>query len=206
LLAGDAKPEFPAGSRGRLDVVSVGPLSTSVIGDSMLPVALRNNTGAAVAHIDLSAVARDRTGNLVATGTSLDVDPAQLAPGELGLSSIYFQIGTTPPPKDSTYSFSVETDPADTSSYNTSTVKVTEANRSGSTIVGTGINTTGQSLTGPYGVSVYCFDAANHLMSAAGSYADQDNDLSPGASVSFTADLDGQACPRYLVGITGYYA
>jgi hypothetical protein len=206
LLGGNAKPVFPAGAPGKVDVVGIGPLSTTPAGDSTLPIAVRNNTRAGVSHIDISATARNNTGKLVATGTSQEVDPAQLAPGEVGLSFIYFQIGTPPPPKDATYSFSAQTIPADKSSYNTASLKVTEANLSGGSIVGTGVNKTGKQVQGPYSVNAYCFDAAGHLLSTQGSFADQSGDLAPNASASFTLNLYGTSCPSYLVGITGFFS
>lgn len=206
LLAGNAKPVFPAGAPSKVDVVAIGPLSTDPSGASTLPIALRNNTHDGISHIEISATARDSAGKLVATGTNQGVDPAQLAPGEVGLSFIYFQIGSAPPPKDATYSFSTQTLPMDSSSYNTATLKVTEANLSGGSIVGIGLNTTGKSLQGPYSVNAYCFDGAGHLLATEGTYADQSANLTQGASTSFTLNLYDTPCSSFLVGMTGYFA
>jgi hypothetical protein len=204
LLAGTAHPTFGVGKPGKLDVVYVGPIDRSESGDTLIPIALRNNTSKAVSHVDVSA-ALSVGGKIAATGTSQEVQPAQLAPGEVGLSYIYFQIGTSVPAHP-TYAFTFETMPADSSSYNTASAKVTQANRSGGQIVGAAINTTGKTLQGPYKVDVFCFDGANKLVDVGGAFTDQNGNIAPSGNLTFTADLYGTTCPRYLVGVTGYYA
>jgi hypothetical protein len=205
LLKGTAKPTFPAGTPGKIDVVGVGPLDVNPSGDGTLPIAVRNNTNSGVAHIDISATARNSAHKVIATGTNQGVQPAQLHPGELGLSYIYFQVGTAVPKAGATYTFSVASMPADSSSYNTASVKVTEANASAGSIVGTGANTTGKLLQGPYKVDIFCFNGP-HFAFVRSAFTNENNDLQPGGAVSFTVNLDGAACPTFLAGISGYYA
>ena len=145
LLLGTAHPKFSAGAPGKLSVVYVGPLSRNPSGDSTLPIAVRNNTGKAVSHIDLTASVR-QAGKLVATGKSQEVQPAQLGPGEVGLSYIYLSLNTgyTAARRRDLFLSPSESIAAHTSSHNTSTLKVTEANRSGGSIVGTASNATGK--------------------------------------------------------------
>lgn len=205
LLFGTAQPTFSAGAPGKLRVVYVGPLSHNPSGDSTLPIAVRNNTSKAVSHIDLTASVRNK-GKLVATGKSQEVQPAQLKPGEVGLSYIYFELNTTQPPAGASYSFSSETMPADTSSYNTSTLRVTEANRSGGSVVGTATNNTGKAVEGPYKVDVFCFTGVGKLRAVVGTFTDQDGKVGPSGEVTFTADLYGASCPKFVVGVTGFFA
>lgn len=205
LLLGTAHPKFSAGAPGKLSVVYVGPLSRNPSGDSTLPIAVRNNTGKAVSHIDLTASVR-QAGKLVATGKSQEVQPAQLGPGEVGLSYIYFELNTTPPPAGATYSFSSESIAADTSSYNTSTLKVMEANRSGGSIVGTASNATGKEVQGPYKVNVFCFTETGKMSAVHGAFANETGNVKPSGQVTFTADLFGSSCPTFVVGTTGYFA
>jgi hypothetical protein len=205
LLAGTAKPTFTAGAAGKVDVVYTAALVRSDNGSALLPIVIRNNTKQAISHIDVTAEARNASGVLAATGKSQETDPAQLAPGEAGLSFIYFETSSAVP-AGATYSFSFETIPADTSSYNTSTVKVTEANQSGGSVVGTGTNTTGKAIQGPYSVEVYCFSTAGALTNTTGAFTDQSDNVPAGGNVSFTVPLYGTACPTFLVGITGYFA
>jgi hypothetical protein len=203
-LKGTAKPTFPAGAPGKIDVVGIGPLDVSPSGDGTLPIAVRNNTNSCVAHIDISAMARDSAHKVIATGTNQGVQPAQLHPGELGLSYIYFQVGTAVP-KGATYTFNVASMAADSSSYNTASVKVMEANASGGSIVGTGSNTTGKLLQGPYKVDIFCFNGPQFAL-VRSAFTNENNDLQPGGAVSFTVNLYGASCPIFLAGISGYYA
>jgi hypothetical protein len=128
--------------------------------------------------------------------------PAQIKPGEPALGYVYFE---SAPPAGATYKFSAETKPADSSSYNTASVKIDEANNTGSSIVGTGSNQTRAKVTGPYSVHVYCFSSIGILLGEHGDYANEDSDLAPGAKISFTADLYGAKCPTFLVGSSAYY-
>jgi hypothetical protein len=206
LLAGNARPEFPVGTPGKVDVVTVGTLVVDPSGGATLPVAVRNNTSNGISHVDLSVTAHDSAGRVAATGSSQAVVPAQLAPGEVGLALVYFDIGTAKPPRGATYTFTAETSPADTSSYNTAPVKLTEANLTGGQIVGTGRNTTGKEIEGPYGVEAFCFGMGNQMTDVVGTFANEDGNVQPGGTISFTIDLAGTACVRYLVGASGYFA
>lgn len=204
LMVGDATPaELPAGDPGVVSVVYVGPLSTQ--NGSKLPIVIRNNTDKAISHVDVTATARSG-GVLVVTGTSQGTTPAQVAPGGLALAFIYFDMNAAVPPADATFQFTFETSAADTSSYNTATLKATEAQRSGGSIVGTGVNATDATVVGPFAANVYCFDAAGHVSSTVGTYTNESAEIAPGGTVSFTADLYGAACETFLVGITGYFA
>jgi hypothetical protein len=207
LLGGGARPNFPAGTAGKIDVVATGPLTKSPAGDATLPIALRNNTSKAVAHVDITATARDATGTLVATGTSQEVDPGALQPGEVGLAFIYFEIGSALPPADAAYSFQTDSQPADTSSFNIAPLKITEADISGDTIVGTAVNATGKQIQAPYSVNVYCFDSAGNLASTTGTFANENGTLPPLGTASFTVNFyTTPACPSFLVGSTGFYS
>jgi hypothetical protein len=70
-------------------------------------------------------------------------------------------------------------------------------------IVGTGSNTTGKELLGPYSVNAFCFDTSGHH-----SWHLREPRRQPRArgAISFTIDLFGETCPRYLVGADGYFA
>ena len=81
-----------------------------------------------------------------------------MQPGEVGLAFIYFDGSSELPPTDAEYEFTVNTSAADQAFYNTAPLKVTEASASGDAIVGAAVNGTGESVGGPFSVSVYCFD------------------------------------------------
>lgn len=203
LLAGPARPKLAAGAAGKVSVIEVGPLDKNS-GGSTLPIVIRNNTSKGIAHVDVTGVAKSG-GKIAATGMSQGTEPAQIEPGGAALGFIYFD--STAPPAGSSYSFSFESQEADKSSYNTASLKVTEANKTGGSITGSAVNNAGAKVTGPYAVGIYCFSAAGKLLTVNnGGFADQDNDQPPGATVTFTVDLYGTSCPRYLLGVSGYYA
>jgi hypothetical protein len=201
-LAGNAKPTFPAGEPGQVFIVAQGPLKKPGIG-AVLPVAYRNNTGAAISHVDLSATAR-LNGKLVASGKSQGATPAQVQPGEVGFAFIYFEDSKSMAETRLKYEFTAETSPADTSSFNTAPLTVGEVTYNGSSIVGTAVNKTGKALSGPYDVQVYCF-AGKKLTAEVGSFAEQNNDVAAAAKVSFTADLSDTKCAKFTVGVSGYF-
>lgn len=200
LLGGNAKPQLPAGEPGEVSVVQVGPL---VKDSGILLFAFRNNTDEAISHVDWSASARSG-GSIVSSGTSQGTIPAQVAPGEVGLSYIFFENAEAIPAKTE-YEFTAETTEADTSSYNTAPLKVTEANLVGDAIVGGATNETGATITGPYSVAIYCFNG-NKIVSYTSDFAEPDGDLEDGGKVTFTADLYGDKCASYVVGIGGYFS
>ena len=195
---------FPPGQSGRVDGVAIGQLDKS-LGSATLPVAFRNNTAHGIAHVDLTSTARLASGKVVGSGSSQDVVPAQIPVGGIGLAYIYFESAKAIPTHGTRYAFNSDASPADTSSYNTAPVKITQANHVGGAIVGTGINATGKKLTGPYAVDAFCFINGSELARVESDFANEDGDLRPGATISFSIDLYGDACSRYLVGSSGFF-
>lgn len=200
LLFGNAAPNFPAGEPDEVSVVHVGVLLED---SGTLLFAFRNNTSESISHVDWSATARSG-GSIVGSGSSQGTIPAQVQPGEVGLGYIYFDnaeaIAT-----DAEYEFSAETSPADTSSYNTAPIKVTEANLVGEAIVGGGVNETGALTEGPYSVGIYCF-SGDELVGHFGAFTVQDGPIDEEGTVSFSTDLYGDTCDSFLVGIGGYFS
>lgn len=204
LLAGTANPNFPAGELDKVSVVQVGALDTDMIGAAKLPFAFRNNTSEGISHVDWSATARS-AGSIIATGSSQGTIPKQVKPGEVGLGFIYFDGSATLPPADAEYEFTVNTSPANQDFYNTAPLKVTEANASGDAIVGAAVNGTGESVEGPFGIDVYCFDG-DMVLSEHGNFAEQQGPVAADGQVTFTADLFGANCPTFAVGVGGYFS
>jgi hypothetical protein len=203
LLAGSANPNLPAGDPGKVSVVQVGPLTKDPIGSATLPFAFRNNTAEDISHVDWTGTARS-AGAIVTTGSSQGAIPAQIRPGEIGLACIYFQLNSKLPPDDAQYEFTVNTSPANQSSYNTAPLKVTEVNPSGDSIVGAAVNNTGARVAGPFAVSAYCFDA-DALLAQHGSFAQQTGPLTAGGQATFTDALYGAKCPSFVVGVSGFF-
>jgi preprotein translocase subunit SecG len=204
FLAGNAHPQFPAGPNGQVSVVYQAPISPQQNG-TIVPIVLDNNSSKAVAHVDISGTAKDAAGKIVGSGASQGTYPSVIKPGQWALAFIYFQSSDGLAPSD-TMSFSVNTSQADTSSYNTAAVQVTQANMSSSGSITGGVqNTTGHVVTGPISVDAYCFDAKGHPVYEQGGFTSGSGDLAPNATDSFQIDFNDQQCPSYLVGASGYY-
>jgi hypothetical protein len=200
LLGGNAQPKFPDGEPGKVSVVQIGSLEKD---SGVLPFAFRNNTSEAISHVDWTGTATSG-GKIVATGSSQGGIPAQVQAGEVGLAFIYFDNAESIP-KDAKYEFTVETTPADTSSYNTAPIKVTQADLAGGSIVGGATNETGAEVVGPYDVQVYCFKG-DKIQAQHGTFAEQDGNVAPGGKVTFSLDLYGDKCPTFTVGVGGYFS
>jgi hypothetical protein len=171
-----------------------------------VPIVIRNNTTAAIAHVDITATTKDPSGKIVASGSSQETDPSTINPGQWALSFIYYQIGTTLTVND-TLSFSFQTSPATTDSYNTAAIQVTQANHSGSYISGGVQNTTGHAVLGPISVNAYCLNSAGDPTSIVGGFTSSSSgNLAVGATDSFQIGPYDQSCPSFLVGASGFYS
>jgi hypothetical protein len=128
-----------------------------------------------------------------------------MKPGQTSIGFVYFQVGTTTIPANVTFDFTVTTSPVGPpASFGHTDFRVTEANLIGSSVVGTAINGTGQTLTGPYPVNVFCFNTAGGLVGATGDFANPDADAAPGATVSFQVALYNP-CSTFLVGVSAFF-
>src|SRR5262249_54094585 len=75
-----------------------------------------NNISAAIAHVDVSATAKDPRGKIVASGSSQGTDPSTVQPGQWAFAYIYFESGTALARND-TLSFTFQSMPASTDSF-----------------------------------------------------------------------------------------
>lgn len=207
LLAGNAHPHYPAGVVGQVSVVYQAPISPQQNGTTV-PIVLVNESSSGVAHVDIAGTAKNPKGEIVGSGNSQGTDPSTIQPGQWALAYIFFESAGGLSSKD-TMTFSISTMPADTSSYNTAAIQVTQANLIGGNITGGVKNTTGHPVVGPISVDVYCFDSAGHPMNEQGGFtsgsAGSSGNLAANATDSFQIDFYGQQCSSYLVGASGFY-
>jgi len=201
-LGGNAKPTLPDGESGKIAVVSQ-LLKPDGTGGASLLFAFRNNTDKAVSHVDFTATAT-ANGKLVATGESQGTIPAQVRPGEAGLGYIFFEDASSIPSSGTTYDFKASSMPADTSSFNTAPLTVSQATNNGTSVIGSAVNKTGKPLAGPYDVQIYCF-AGNALTDHVLDYTTETADITAGASVSFSTELYDASCATYAVGVSGFF-
>jgi hypothetical protein len=181
------------------------PIQPQSVGTSV-PIVFRNNTSAAIAHVDVSATAKGPTGKIVASGSSQGTDPSTVQPGQWAFAYIYFESGTELAASD-TLSFSFQTMPASTDSFNTAAMQVTQANLSGSSIAGGVRNKTGHPVQGPISVHAYCLNSNGDPTSVVTGFTSRSSgNLAPNATDSFQLDLYDQSCSSFLVGASGYYS
>lgn len=189
---------------GQVSVVYQAPIQPQSFGTSV-PIVFRNNSNAAIAHVDISAAAKDSAGKIVASGASQGTDPSTVQPGQWAFAYIYF--GPSKLAVNDTLSFSFQTTPASTESFNTAAIQVTQASPSGSSIAGGVQNTTGHPVQGPISVHAYCLNSAGDPTSVVtGFTSGSSGNLALDATDSFQLDLYGQSCPSFLVGASGYYS
>ena len=204
LLAGNAHPEFPAGVAGRVSIVYQAPIQLQSNGTSV-PIVFRNNTNSAIAHVDVSAAAKNPAGKIIASGSSQGTDPSAVQPGQWAFAYIYFEPGTALASND-TLSFTFQSTPASADSFNTAAIQVTQANLSGSSIAGGVQNTTGHPVQGPISVNAYCLNSSDDPTTViTGFTSSSSGDLAPGATDSFQLNVYDKRCSSFLVGASGYY-
>lgn len=200
VLAGNADPTYGPGDPNMLAMLDQGPAVNNEAGTASMPIAVRNNVGQAVAHVDVSATA-SVNGKIVATGDSIDTSPSQIQPGQVALVDIAFQSTV---PKGATFDYTAHMLPADTSSANTANLKVTQANLVNGSVVGSAVNDNAGAVTGPYSVEVYCF-VHGKLASVQSDFGSVDANLAHGDATPFSVDLLGAPCTTYEVGASGYF-
>jgi hypothetical protein len=204
LLAGNAHPKYRAGTPGRVSVVYQAPIKPEPVG-TLVPIVFRNGTSTAIAHVTVSATAEDQDGKIVASGASQGTDPSVVQPGQWAFAFIYFEPGSALA-VGNTLSFTFQSMPASTEPFNTAAIQVTQANLSGSSIVGGVKNTTGSPVQGPVSVHAYCLDPAGRPVSAVTGFTTGSlGDLAPNDTGSFQLTPYDQDCSSFLVGASGYY-
>lgn len=203
-LGGNATPAVAAGEPGKVSVVATSALDTDDgMASGTLPFAFRNNTAKAISHVDFTATATVG-GKVVATGSSQDVVPAQVKPGEAGFGYVYFDDVASIPADGVEYDFRASTVAVDTSSYNSAPLKVTQADNNGSAIIGAAANETGAALTGPYSVGIYCL-SGDAVSTSTMDYATETGDVEPDGTVSFSHPLYDAPCDSFVVGVSGWF-
>lgn len=203
LFAGDANPSLPDGDAREVAVVATAPLDKDKdFGSASLAFVFRNNTDQSLSDVDWSATAR-AGGELVATGSNHSTIPSLIAPGEVGVSYIYFEEGLDIPDAGATYEFTPQPREAD-GSVGRAPLVVGEIHRKGETVVGTATNETGKGLAGPYGVEMFCFDGDEITGWGGSGFTEEDANIDPDGQVHFTEHLVGD-CKTYALTVGGFY-
>ncbi|MGQ0844339.1 MAG: hypothetical protein ACT4QF_09395 [Sporichthyaceae bacterium] len=201
-LLGNAHPVYPLGKPGAIDVVHLAFLVPELLG-STLALVVRNNSDLIAADIELDVRVR-KAGQMLAGGNNRGAGtyPTVVPPGGLALVYVTFD-QKLPVDPSYTYDFvSAAKTPWELSAFKPAiSPQVTEANRVGNSVVGTLQNQSTLTLTGPFAVTVFCYDTSQSLLYRESDIDYGGGDLSPGVPRSFSVDLPtDRPCPLYIVG------
>jgi hypothetical protein len=193
------------GKPGALDVIFVGtPYSLSSSSGTIVPVEVLNATRSVASGIDIAGPAMSGA-NVIGSGDSQNVQPAIVQPGEVAFGMVFFSQQI---PVGSSFSFSA-TSSSELSLY--ANAKVVQANYSatggtiGPGIVGTVTNSGTAAITYPIEADLYCFSSTGVLQSTWGGFVSGMADLTPGATGSYSIDIEGPSpCTSFLVGSGGH--
>lgn len=194
----------PPGEAGKLDVVFTGkPPADPMLGSSV-PVVVANNTSDTLERIEITGTARAADGSLAGSGTSQGFQPARLAPGEWGISYVYFD---TTIPADATIETTTTGEKAEgPGALDSVPLKVNELNfkadEYGGNYIGIVANEAKKTIST---ASLYlgCFDAASNLLDV--EMGSTDGDVPAGGTASFSMSAPGDTpCAAVAVGASGY--
>lgn len=194
----------PPGDAGKLGVVFTGKAPEGMSLGSSIPVIVRNNTKDSMNGIEVTGTARGADGSLVGSGTSQGFQPAILAPGEWGISYVYFD---TTIPADATIETTTTGEKTDgPGALDSVPLKVNELNfkadEYGGNYIGIVANEAKKTIST---ASLYlgCFDAASNLLDV--EMGSTDGDVPAGGTASFNISAPGGTpCAAVAVGASGY--
>jgi hypothetical protein len=171
-------------------------------GTATVPVVVRNNTSDTLAGIEIAGTARSG-GALVGSGSSQELAPANVKPGEFTMGYVFFSNSV---PTGSTYSFTVTGRPAENPAYDVD-LRIAEVNRrpdefGTDSIIGIVSNPMASPVTGPVSVLVMCFQGSTPGATATG-FTDADS-VAPHGTASFSVNAPEGDCPVYAIGSSGY--
>lgn len=191
--------EIPQGGDGTLAVVLIGKPNGSEV-----PVVIRNDTDEALQDLTVSGTARDGSGALIGSGSTEDLVPSIIQPGEWGFGSVSF--GASDLPADAAFDLEADGspyDPTDIGDVDLETQEVRQTSgENGGQIVGILKNTSDAKVLGPISVLAICFDGDEPVATVTG-YTDID-DVEAGGTTPFSLDLFDTGCPAFAIGGSGY--
>jgi hypothetical protein len=202
-LTGTASPTYPAGGPNQIAVVAQASLVLPIpSGGETVPIAVRNNTTAAVSDVTAVGTVRDAGGHAVASGSDQGFHPALLQPGQVALGFVYLGVGTSVP-SGSALTVQASAKPGSGDTY-FADLLVTEYNNTGQQIVGTVKNPRDHAVQAPFNINVFCLGPSGALHSEVGAFADVSDQLAARATSPFTVSLYGAPCQQFLIGASGY--
>lgn len=199
-LASVAIPTFPAGEPSGIVIVAQ---ASKLDRSGSIPIVVRNNTGGTVNRIKVSGTIRDSQGALVASGSDQQFLPNVVAAGEVAIGYVYIGFGTNLP-KEWKAEFQTSATPINKSRFeNIRDLEVVEFNRVDKRIIGSLVNLHPESVNGPIGVRLMCFDKSGTPTGVFNDFAEPDK-LAQNAKTSFQIELYGDTCSSFIFGGSGF--
>jgi hypothetical protein len=193
FIGGTALGILPEGEAGQLSVIGIGPYDGTV-----LPIIVRNNTGADIIRITAVATARNPAGQVIASGNDQLFSPNLVRVGGVAFGYAYFD--AVPLPADTAFEVDLDsTSATDDGFENRRDLEVVEASTLEGRVVGTLANVYDEELTGPVSVGAVCFDEAGNVLSYLQGFSSKET-VAPDESFTFQVDnFTSQTCPLFLV-------
>lgn len=191
-------PNLDAGAQNAVSIVKVGKIK-ALFNSTTIPVIVRNNTAAPVKRVEISAVASDAAGKMLASGGTQMVTPNLVNPGQLTLTYVYFS--DVELPQDASIKYEITSQDYG-KLENIRDLPVKEHNLVENRIVGLLVNSYDVIVDGPIGVNAYCFDDQSNLIKQFSSYTQKDT-ANPGDTIPFQVNIE-QPCAYYLISASGF--
>jgi hypothetical protein len=165
---------------------------------------VRNRTDEALSDLEITGTARDKTGKLIASGSSQGVAPSVMEPGEWSFGYVYF--GLNDLPIDATFDLTATASKAGGEFMSDVDLVVKEVSQTagdyGQQLVGILASESSAEIKGPISVLAICFDGGKPVSTVSG-YTDGDS-VAPNGTISFSLDLFDRRCPAFALGASGY--
>lgn len=199
-LVGANVPDFPSGEP---NVISVVAQATQLDSTGSLPIVVRNNTGGPVNRIKVAASARDDKGELVASGSDQQFLPNVVPAGEIAIGYIYFGFDTRLP-KGAKIQFQSSATPLESVRFeNIRDLDIAEFKQVGKKVVGALRNNSSETISGPVGVRMTCFDSTGIPFATHSDFAEPDT-LPVSGQSSFQIEMFSKPCQSFLLGASGF--
>lgn len=196
IAAANITPDdLPAGDPG-LVVIAAGPPNQF----GAIPVVIRNNTDAPVYRLEISATARNATGSVLGTGSSIDLLPTYVPPAGVAFGRVLFQ---DTPLDGATIEYLITGSDDPGTIFIRRDLEVIEHNLVSGNVVGSLLNSSAAALE-LINVGVICFDETFVPTVSRDNYTDQER-VETGAQLPFSVDLlgDEAQCDRYFMAARG---
>lgn len=190
-FGGLAPPAIPAGAAGEVSVVAQAAVLDS---SGSLALVIRNMTRDPIAAIEVTGIARDSSGGVVASGASQGFSPVLVRPGEIALGYVYFELDLAG--QALAYELQVSSRAPDDLFTENAGLVFAEFNPLPSGPAGV-VKNEGEDEAAFAAVQVVCFDDQGVPTRSDRSYADP-SEIPPGGSAGFKVDLYGGGCAHYL--------